>query len=468
MARAIILTRAAILAAGLLLSTPLAVWAGDEAAHAIADRFSGAAEARDRKAEEAEMLARARKEAAARLAAAKKAAAEEEAAEKRVAEEAAKKAEADRVTREAEAKRIAEEKRVAEEAARKAEADRIAREAEAKRIAEEKRVAEEAAKKAEADRITREAEARRIAEERRVADEAAKKAEADRIAREAEAKRIAEEKRVADEAAKKAEADRITREAEARRIAEERRVADEAAKTAEADRIAREAEHIALEAAREEKSMRLEQKLRALEASRLAKQNAPAEPPAPPMGLGSAPAAASSSEPQSQRVTVLLAMEPGTNGIRRFGQKTADPIICSGKSCWQSAGPSTPAKALVRGLALGPGNTLGRRAASCNHRLGCVFRDVDLGTAPAILQPIDLRILRHDRRQPLMVERDPSCKVSSQGVHCDKLIQGTGWRAWVMSETVAKQAGDKMLEAAIGANLAAPQQAAFGNGIPSR
>ncbi|MFA5951625.1 MAG: hypothetical protein WC807_15205 [Hyphomicrobium sp.] len=385
MARAIILTRAAILAAGLLLSAASVSWASDEAAHAIADKFSGAAEARARKAEEAEMLVRARKEAAARLTAAKKAAAEEEAAE-------------------------------------------------------EKRVAEEVAKKTEADRIAREAEAKRIADERRIAEDTAKKAEADRIAREAEAKRIAEEKRIAEDTAKKAEA----------------------------DRIAREAEYIALEAAREEKSLRLDQKLRALEASRLAKQNAPAEPPSPPMGLGSAPQAASSSEPQSQRVTVLLVMEPGTNGIRRFGQKTADPIICSGTSCWQSGGPSTPAKVLVRGLALGPGNTLGRRAASCNHRLGCVFRDIDLGTAPTILQPIDLRILHHDRRQPLMVERDPSCRVSSQGVLCDKLVQGIGWRAWVMLETVAKQAGDKLLEAAVSSNLTAPQQAASGNGIPSR
>ena len=75
-------------------------------------------------------------------------------------------------------------------------------------------------------------------------------------------------------------------------------------------------------------------------------------------------------------------MDPGTNGIRRFGQKTADPVICAGQSCWVSAGPDHPSTAMPRGKALGPGNTLGRRAAACNQSLTCIFRDVDLGANP--------------------------------------------------------------------------------------
>ncbi len=92
---------------------------------------------------------------------------------------------------EAQAAAEAEAKRVAAE---KAKAERIAKQKAAKK-AEEERLAREAAEKAEAERVAQE-EAKRIeaekAEAERLAQEAAAKAEAERVAREAEAKRQAE------------------------------------------------------------------------------------------------------------------------------------------------------------------------------------------------------------------------------------------------------------------------------------
>ena len=86
---------------------------------------------------------------------------------------------------EAEAKRVAAEK---------AKAERIAKQKAAKK-AEQERLAREAAEKAEAERVAQE-DAKRIeaekAEAERLAQEAAAKAEAERVAREAEAKRQAE------------------------------------------------------------------------------------------------------------------------------------------------------------------------------------------------------------------------------------------------------------------------------------
>ena len=125
---------------------------------------------------------------------------------------------------------------------RRAEEERLAREAEERRITEEERLAREAEafRIAEEERLAREAEAFRLAEEERLAREAEER----RIAEEAEAFRIAEEERLAREAEafRLAEEERLAREAEERRIAEEA----EAFRRAEEERLAREAEVISI------------------------------------------------------------------------------------------------------------------------------------------------------------------------------------------------------------------------------
>ena len=164
--------------------------------------------------------------------------------------------------------------KLAAEAAAKAEAERI----EAARVAEEERLAliakvealerekREAAEKAESEERARAAEAKRKADEEaaRIAQEAAAKAREERAALEAKAAAeraaAAEIQRIKDEAAAREKA--IRDEAEARereRQAEEKRKADEAARIAreaEEERARKEAEAIAkakAEAARPDK-----------------------------------------------------------------------------------------------------------------------------------------------------------------------------------------------------------------------
>ena len=396
--------------------------ADDKAAHALAERFAGGAEKEEAKrtakrktedaqrqtAEEAEMLKRARAEAEERKAAADKARAEEEAREARLEEE----------RRIAEEQRLTEEKRIAEEK-RAEEARRVAEE---QRLAEEKRIAEE--KRAE--------EARRLAEEQRLAEE----------------KRVAEEKR----------AEEARRVAEEQRLAEEKRIAEERQKRLAAER---EAEHtrlteklLKLQQQRAERKQLTERAPMGLGAPAAPVIAAPAKPEPPHTAVVTAPAPAT-------RVTILLVMDSGTNGIRRFGKKTADPVICSGPTCWVSSGTSRGSLTLARGQALGPANTLGRRAAACNQHLACVFRDVDLKTRAASIQPIDLRIMRHDRRQPLTLEADHSCRVSGGTLVCDKVFATSTWRAWVVPESVAAKAGPAAIEAALESRLGIKPSAAL-------
>jgi colicin import membrane protein len=159
------------------------------------------------------------------------------------------------------------------------------------------------------------------------------------------------------------------------------------------------------------------------------------------------------------RVTVLLVMEPGTNGIRRYGRKTADPVICSGPTCWISTGSDRDANAVPRGRALGPGNTLGKRAAACNQHLACAFRDLDVKAMAAAVQPIDLRIMRHDRREPLKLEADPTCRIAAGALTCGKTYASRTWRAWVVPEQLADEAGTAALEAALASGLGRPTAA---------
>ena len=146
-------------------------------------------------------------------------------------------------------------------------------------------------------------------------------------------------------------------------------------------------------------------------------------------------------------VTVLLVMEPGTTGIRR-GNRSADPVLCLRTGCYISAGAHMKAKWMGGARALAPINTLGRRAGACRHSLGCVFRAVDLG-AHSIIQPVDLRYLRHDRREARPVAADPTCELAGGRLTCGRTQRGRGWRAWIVSERLALRAGPGELTAAL-------------------
>jgi len=405
-------------AMGSIILSCAPVAADDNAAHTLADKFSRAAEDAERA----------------------KAAKTAEAERKRAAERALQ------LRRESEARRKAYE----EDMLARARAEAAARRAQEKRLAEERARAEEK-RRAEAARIAKEAKAKRLAEQRRRAAEAAKLAKA------------AEEKR------RKAEAARVAREAEAKRLAEEQR---KAART-----------RAVLEALRAEQARRIVRKFQRAREKRMRAANArknglsDGRPPVtnfpdpwhlqkkeqrPPV------AELDRAWPDEDddliatkypaRVTVLLIMEPRGRGRRRY-QRAAYPVLCVGRRCYISAGAEETAHAKTRPQALGPFNSLGRRAGRCNNQLACVFRGVTLNRDPSYIQPIDMGLLRHKRRDIRKAEPDRTCTVTHGSLHCASVIIAHRYRAWIVPEAVAEEAGPEALKDALDNGLTTTRSA---------
>ncbi len=398
---------------------------------------AAAAAARQRASDEADMLARARAEAEARLAQDRRAAAERDRIE--AAQEAAR-ADGARVTREAEEQRQQQD-RLAEEA-RQAEAARLAREVEEQRLADELKAEE--ARQAEVARIAQEAEQKRVAEVRKA--EEARQAEAARLAREAEQKRVAEARKA--EEARQAEIAHLAREAEQERLAEARK----AEETRQAE-IAREA----LEAQRLEQARSIAEKFRlAREARELARETRSSlggPPPAAtdqraPWDDNSEDVAEAAHTSWPARVTVLLVMEPRQ---RKFGstRQTGNPVLCVGEGCYVSGGPDDAADYMRRVQALGPANSIGRRAGPCTNHLVCVFRNVTLASASTWIQPVDMGFWHHDRRDIRTVQPDRTCEVVNGQLFCAAPVVAHRYRAWIVPENIARKAGAGALEAAL-------------------
>ena len=315
------------------------------------------------------------------------------------------------------------------------------------------------------------ADAKRKAEARKIKDE---------TARLEAARRAAERLKIEEaEMLERARAEAAEREA-ARRAEDEHRLAQEKARQ---DELARnqETEQRALEAKRQEEALNLSEKLRRAREQREASRDRRIETPAdnepldrpqflsgpkptfendrwvdeapavtPPPAVAEAPHRALWPE---QNVTILLVMEPGDRGIRRF-DKSADAVLCLGHRCYAGMGSTTPAKLMTRGAALGPANTLGARAWGCRHTLTCIYRNVDLGGESGSIQPIDLKVLRHDRREIRSVKADLSCEVDAAGrLYCANIVRTRTWRAWIVPESVANHAGGVAIEAALKSGL---------------
>lgn len=182
-----------------------------------------------------------------------------------------------------------------------------------------------------------------------------------------------------------------------------------------------------------------------------------------PAGVGIPPPTAdrshSSNDPRdahladrsSTRVAVLMVMEPGTRGIRR-GHHTADPVLCGERGCYISAGAGSTAELLPMRKALGAGRTLGSRAGACRNELGCIFRGVDLVAYPAIVQPVDMRLIKHDRRQPQVVHEASACRLTERDLRCEPIL-GPDYVMWIVPEAMAEAAGSDVLERAVEAGL---------------
>jgi hypothetical protein len=416
------------------------------------------------RADEVEMLERAKAEAAERAQEERRNVADEEASDAAARERAVK--EAARI-RDAEKRRQAAEQ---QEADRKAKAD-----AEEQRLVAERAEAERAAK-AEADAEAQRHAADKAEAERHEAERAAK-AKAD-----AETQRLAAEKAAAErqEAERKAKAVAEAKRAAAEEASREKEI--EAAK-ARIDEAKKADERRRMEAAREDEARRLSEKLTRAREQRAAEDAgegysglggpvANDEPGhvkvSPKTKAGDAPRPELANhvhrdEPgpsggSEARATILLVMAPGRTGIRRH-QHTGDPIVCSGGQCFIGQGADAPATAMARNRALGPGNTLGRRAGACRHSLACIFRDADVGAETFDLQAIDMRILRHDRRESVRADVDYTCRAVRGRLSCREPVVTGSYRAWIVPERVARAAGPDALTAALEAGLPAADTA---------
>lgn len=161
---------------------------------------------------------------------------------------------------------------------------------------------------------------------------------------------------------------------------------------------------------------------------------------------------ASSHADASDRVAVLLVMKPGNRGIRRL-VKTADPVLCVDRNCYVSRGAALDAAWMSRARALGAANTLGSRAGACRDSLGCVFRGVALEGRTAVVQPVDLRIISHDRREARTVGADRTCRLERNGLTCDGAIEAADYTMWLVPESVAARVGPSALQSAVAGGL---------------
>ena len=372
------------------------------------------------KAYEVEMLARARAEAEERRATQQSKRAEQEQADAEAARQAAaKSAEADRARQEADRRRVAEHERLITEA--KAQAAELERAEVAKQAA-----AREAAVRAEAE-AQRAAEAKR-AEEARLAAEA--KALAEQHERRAEAERVEQLKALTQR-----------REAESKQLAERLKAAEEA-------RAAKEAA-LATEAAARETAGKM----------RPAGHDEPTvQSSSTSAGTRAQSVVAEPREGAPARATVLLVMEPGKKGIRRFN-KTADPVLCVRDGCYVSEGPDRAALFKTRAGTLGIGNTWGRRAGACQHALVCTFRNVDLAAAGGFLQPVDMKVMIHDRRESQIVTSDSECGFDGQRLSCRRAVTSANYRMWIVPEDLASRVGGAVLESALRDELPSSESA---------
>ena len=449
-------TAGVILMAGYLVGAQ-----GDTTAHELAEKFAQEATKPDaqarkraeadkrkaqdarRKAEEADMLTRARAEAEARREEMLKA---REAAELADTQRRQDEEKAELAAREASQAKAADERRQAE-ALRKAQEDqRIAeqRAAEAKRQ-DEARLQAEAQRRAE--------EEKRLAEVRKAEEEARTAALRREEEARAEATRQAEALRRAEEEHRLAEARRIAEEA-VRRADEQQRIAERAREQEEMARASEQALRSRLEGERDREGERLADRLnqaREQREARVTTNSTNAAPPRDAVEQGPTVGAEATGlvlDPRTTRVTVLLLMLPGDRGIRR-NNKSADPVLCGDGECYVSNGPAVGANLLPARKALGFLRTWGQRAGACNNSLVCVFRGVDLARLDRVLMPVDMRVVRHDRREMQQVASTSTCLLERGRLTCSDTVQSDDYVMWIVPETLAAKAGPEALQQAL-------------------
>lgn len=152
------------------------------------------------------------------------------------------------------------------------------------------------------------------------------------------------------------------------------------------------------------------------------------------------------------RATVLLMM------TQKDGRAT-DPILCDAEGCYVSNGAQAPAAYHSFRESLSLSGRLGRGAGECNRSNVCIFRNVDLSGPSSMVQPINLKFVRHDRREQSQVTIDESCRVIDGRLSCSRPVRTQGYTLWIVPERVASEIGPEMLNKAVISGLRTAQTA---------
>ncbi len=180
--------------------------------------------------------------------------------------------------------------------------------------------------------------------------------------------------------------------------------------------------------------------------------------PATRSGLGARPSENSRFDLVSGgRATILMVMTTGDRA--RDPGRGFDPILCVDAGCYVSNGAQAPATYHSFSESVSLGSRLGRGAGECNHSNVCVFRNVDLGGRTALLQPINLRFVRHDRREQSEASIDESCRLIERRLSCSRPVRTSSYTLWVVPEMLARDLGPEALSDALNGGLRTAQTA---------
>ena len=78
-----------------------------------------------------------------------------------------------------------------------------------------------------------------------------------------------------------------------------------------------------------------------------------------------------------------------------------------------------------------------------------------------MLQPVDLHILKHDRRQPQVVTADSGCNLAAGRLTCSRGVYAEDYVMWIVPERMAAAAGPDVLARAAREGLGVSRSAEF-------
>lgn len=189
-----------------------------------------------------------------------------------------------------------------------------------------------------------------------------------------------------------------------------------------------------------------------VEAPAAPKTTAAAPSTAAPAAAAAATVVAAPASGPTAQASVLLAIETGGASTKSSDATTYDPIICVADTCFLSAGLTADAVKLSKVDALKLKSSNDASPDACRGKVACVFRNVAL-PKDALIQVVELGGATADPERTYAAEPDTSCKSSEGALACDNPIATADFRIWIVPEATAKTAGVDAIEDAVAESL---------------